>query len=69
MRDLHFGAVVAFAVEANSGSRRVMEKVGMIYGSHFDHPSIPELESLRRHAHDSPNVLTGTKSPHHFASW
>jgi RimJ/RimL family protein N-acetyltransferase len=41
--------VVAFAVEANTGSRRVMEKVGMVYGSDFDHPSIPELSPLRRH--------------------
>jgi RimJ/RimL family protein N-acetyltransferase len=39
----------AFAVEANTGSRRVMEKVGMVYGSDFDHPSIPELSPLRRH--------------------
>ncbi len=41
--------VVAFAVEANTGSRRVMEKVGMVYGSDFDHPSIPELSPMRRH--------------------
>jgi len=41
--ELHLDTVVAFAVEANTGSRRVMEKVGMVYGSDFDHPSIPEL--------------------------
>jgi 3-dehydroquinate dehydratase / shikimate dehydrogenase len=48
-RELHLDTVVAFAVEANTGSRRVMEKVGMVHGSDFDHPSIPKLSSLRRH--------------------
>ena len=47
--ELRLDTVVAFAVEANTGSRRVMEKVGMVYGSDFDHPSIPELSPLRRH--------------------
>ena len=47
--ELHLDTVVAFAVEANTGSRRVKEKVGMVYGSDFDHPSIPELSPLRRH--------------------
>ena len=47
--ELHLDTVVAFAVEANTGSRRVMEKVGMVYGSDFDHPSIAELSPLRRH--------------------
>jgi len=47
--ELHLDRVVAFTVEANTGSRRVMEKVGMAYGSDFDHPSIPELSPLRRH--------------------
>src|SRR5439155_16278542 len=47
--ELHLDTVVAFAVEANTGSRRVMEKVGMVYGSDFDHPSIPKLSPLRRH--------------------
>lgn len=47
--ELHLDAVVAFAVNANTGSRRVMEKVGMVYGSDFDHPSIPEFSPLRRH--------------------
>jgi len=47
--ELSLDTVVAFAVEANTGSRRVMEKVGMVYGSDFDHPSIPELSPLRRH--------------------
>jgi hypothetical protein len=47
--EIHLDTVVAFAAEANTGSRRVMEKVGMVYGSDFDHPSIPELSPLRRH--------------------
>ena len=47
--ELHLDTVVAFAVEANTGSRRVMEKAGMVYGGDFDHPSIPELSPLRRH--------------------
>ena len=47
--ELHLDTVVAFAVEANIGSRRVMEKVGLVYGGDFDHPSIPELSPLRRH--------------------
>jgi RimJ/RimL family protein N-acetyltransferase len=48
-RELQLDTVVAFAVDANTGSRRVMEKVGMVHGSDFDHPSIPELSPLRRH--------------------
>ncbi len=48
-RELHLDTVVAFAVEANTGSRRVMEKVGMVHSSDFDHLSIPELSPLRRH--------------------
>ena len=47
--ELHFDTVVAIAVEANTGSRRVMEKVGMVHDSDFDHPSIPELSPLRQH--------------------
>jgi len=47
--ELHLDTMVAFAVEANTGSRRVMEKVGMVYAGDFDHPSIPELRPLRRH--------------------
>lgn len=48
-RELHLDTVVAFAVEANTGSRRVMEKIGMVHRSDFNHPSIPELSPLRRH--------------------
>jgi RimJ/RimL family protein N-acetyltransferase len=48
-RELQLDRVVAFAVAANTGSRRVLEKIGMVYQSEFDHPSIPELSPLRRH--------------------
>jgi RimJ/RimL family protein N-acetyltransferase len=48
-RELHLDTVVAFAVEGNTGSRRVMEKVGMIHRSDFDNPCIAELSPLRRH--------------------
>lgn len=49
-RELQLDTVVAFAVEANTGSRKVMEKVGMVHRGDFDHPSIPESSPLRRHA-------------------
>jgi RimJ/RimL family protein N-acetyltransferase len=48
-RELRLDTVVAFTVEANTASRRVMEKVGMVYGGEFDHPSLPESSPLRRH--------------------
>src|SRR5450755_1874301 len=41
----------------------------MVYGGDFDHPSIPELSPLRRHVLYSLKPLTGTRSPHQFASW
>ena len=47
--EIRIDTVVAFAVQANIGSRRVMERVGMVYGSDFDHPSMPKLSPLRRH--------------------
>jgi RimJ/RimL family protein N-acetyltransferase len=47
--ELRLDTVVAFAVEANTGSRRVMEKVGMVNGGDFDHASISALSPLRRH--------------------
>ena len=44
-------ALVSFTVPANLGSRRVMEKVGMIHdpSEDFDHPSLPVGHPLRRH--------------------
>lgn len=46
---LQLDAVVAYAVPANAGSRKVMEKAGMVYVRDFDHPSIAESSPLRRH--------------------
>lgn len=47
--EIDLDSVVAFAVETNTASRRVMEKAGMVYGGDFDHPSISESSPLRRH--------------------
>jgi RimJ/RimL family protein N-acetyltransferase len=43
--------IVAFAVIANTKSRRVMEKIGMSYNptDDFDHPGLPPGHPLRRH--------------------
>lgn len=42
--------MVAYAVAGNKGSRRVMEKIGMVYQGDFDHPVLEETSALRRHA-------------------
>ena len=44
--------VVSFTVVANSRSRRVMEKLGMVHDpvGDFDHPRVPDSSPLRRHA-------------------
>ncbi len=42
--------IVSFAVVGNARSLRVMEKLGMVRDGEFDHPSLPEGSSLRRHA-------------------
>jgi RimJ/RimL family protein N-acetyltransferase len=52
--DYGFGAlglpeIVAFTVPGNLRSRRVMEKLGMIYAQDFDHPSLPDGHPLQRH--------------------
>ncbi len=43
--------VVSFTSEGNMGSRRVMEKLGMMRNPEddFDHPNLPEGHPLRRH--------------------
>jgi RimJ/RimL family protein N-acetyltransferase len=41
--------IVSFTVPGNVRSRRVMEKLGMIYTEDFEHPLIPEGHPLRRH--------------------
>lgn len=43
--------IVAFTAEKNKNSRRVMEKLNMIYdpSGDFDHPKVTEGHPLRRH--------------------
>jgi RimJ/RimL family protein N-acetyltransferase len=41
--------LVAFTVPMNTASRRVMEKVGLVFDSEFDHPTLAEGHPLRRH--------------------
>lgn len=43
--------IVAFTVPANTRSRRVMEKLGMMHNAadDFDHPRLPEGHPFRRH--------------------
>jgi RimJ/RimL family protein N-acetyltransferase len=41
--------VVSFTVPGNLPSRRVMEKLGLVYAGEFDHPELPDGHSLRRH--------------------
>ena len=43
--------IVAFTVQANTRSRRVMERVGMTRSpaDDFEHPSLPEGHPLRQH--------------------
>jgi RimJ/RimL family protein N-acetyltransferase len=49
--ELGLQEIVAFTVPGNLRSRRVMEKLGMIYKTEedFEHPSLPEGHPLRRH--------------------
>lgn len=53
---LHYGfktlqlpEIVAFTIPTNRRSRRVMEKIGMVYSEEFDHPLIAEGHPMRRH--------------------
>jgi RimJ/RimL family protein N-acetyltransferase len=43
--------IVSFTVPANTASRRVMERIGMLRdpAGDFDHPGLPEGSPLRRH--------------------
>lgn len=41
--------IVSFTVPGNLRSRRVMEKLGMVYDGEFDHPKLPDGHPLRRH--------------------
>lgn len=42
-------SVVSFTAAVNQPSRRVMEKLGMVFEGSFDHPSLPEGHALRPH--------------------
>jgi RimJ/RimL family protein N-acetyltransferase len=46
---LQIEEIVAFTVPGNLASRRVMEKLGMVFDSEFEHPNLPEGHPLRRH--------------------
>jgi RimJ/RimL family protein N-acetyltransferase len=48
---LGLASIVSFTVPQNQRSRRVMEKLGMVYdpSADFDHPRLPEGHALRRH--------------------
>ena len=48
---LNLPEVVSFTVPANIGSRRVMEKIGLVHqqSEDFDHPNLPAGHPLRRH--------------------
>jgi len=48
-RKLNLERIVAFAVETNIASVRVMVKLGMGYCYDFDHPLISESSPLRKH--------------------
>lgn len=41
--------IVAFTVPANTRSRRVMEKLGLVFAEEFDHPRIPGGHPMKRH--------------------
>jgi RimJ/RimL family protein N-acetyltransferase len=49
--DLGLSEILSFTVPANTASRRVMEKIGMVRdpSGDFDHPRLPEGHALRRH--------------------
>jgi RimJ/RimL family protein N-acetyltransferase len=46
---LRLNRVVSFTVPANTASWGLMERLGMQKLGAFDHPSLPEGYSLRRH--------------------
>lgn len=46
---LELPEVVAFTAASNQRSRRVMERVGMLYSGEFEHPGVLEGSPLRAH--------------------
>lgn len=57
---LHLPEIVSFTAVVNAPSRRVMEKIGMLYdpAGDFDHPRVPREHPLCRH------VLYRAKRPY-----
>jgi len=47
---LRFPEIVSFTSVRNSRSRAVMERLGMVESTPFEHPSLPEGHPLRPHA-------------------
>ena len=47
---LKLDKVYAYTAEHNAKSRRVMEKIGMTFSGHFDHPQLEAGHPLQRHA-------------------
>jgi len=49
--ELKLDEIVSFTAAGNRRSRRVMEKLGMVYRAqeYFDHPALPEGHALQRH--------------------
>lgn len=49
--DLELAEVLSFTTVANTNSRRVMEKIGLVHDAadDFDHPSVPVGHRIRRH--------------------
>lgn len=45
---LELQEIVAFTIPANQKSRRVMEKIGLVFSEEFDHPLIAEGHAMRR---------------------
>lgn len=45
---LELREIVAFTLPANQRSRRVMEKIGLVFSEEFDHPLISEGHAMRR---------------------
>lgn len=49
LRELASEPLVSFTVPQNRASRRVMEKLGLVYDGEFEHPLLPAGHALRTH--------------------
>lgn len=49
LRELANESLVSFTVPQNTASRRVMEKLGLVYDCYFEHPLLPPGHALRTH--------------------